>query len=52
VSLDEDRVVVTYDSNALGIARMLDIIQRSVIFPGLRRALGRTTRPTTGTDNP
>ena len=52
VSLDEERVVLTYDSNTLGIAKMIDIIQRSVIFPSLRRAMGRTARPTSGQDTP
>lgn len=52
VSLDEERAVVTYDSNALGIAKMIDIIQRSVIFPSLRRAMGRTAHPTSGQDTP
>lgn len=52
VSLDEERAVVTYDSNTLGIAKMIDIIQRSVIFPSLRRAMGRTAHPTSGQDTP
>ena len=48
MSLDEGRVVVTYDSNTLGVAKMIDVIQRSVIFPGLRRAIGRTAHPAGG----
>jgi copper chaperone CopZ len=50
VSLEEERVVLTYDSNALGIAKMIDVIQRSVIFPGLRRAMKRKVHPANGQD--
>jgi hypothetical protein len=46
VSLEEERVVLTYDSNALGIAKMIDVIQRRVIFPGLRRGMKRPAPPT------
>ncbi len=52
IAREEERVVLTYDSNTLGIAKMIDIIQRSVIFPSLRRAMGRTARPTSGQDTP
>jgi len=52
VSLDEERVVLSYDSNTLGIAKMIDVIQRSVIFAGLRRGMKRTAHPTSGRDTP
>ena len=42
VSLDEERAIVTYDSNALGVSKLMDAVQRSVLLPGLRRAIGRT----------
>jgi len=52
VSLNEERAVVTYDSNTLGVAKMIEVIQRSVILPGLRRAIGRTAHPTSGPGAP
>ena len=52
VSLEEERVVLTYDSNTLGIAKMIDVIQRSVIFPGLRRGMKRAAPPMSGEGTP
>jgi len=48
VSLAEERAVVTYDSNVLAVSKLIDAVQRSVLFPGLRRAIGRTPKAAGG----
>jgi hypothetical protein len=35
---------VDYDPQVLTVARMVEAVQGTVILPGLRRAIGRTTR--------
>jgi copper chaperone CopZ len=44
VNLEQERATVDYDPQVLTVARMVETVQGIVILPGLRRAIGRTTR--------
>ncbi len=44
VNLEQERATVDYDPQGLTVARMLEAVHGTVILPGLRRAIARTTR--------
>ncbi len=48
MDLEGERAIVDYDSRVLTIARMVEAIGRTVILPGVRRAIARTTRARRG----
>lgn len=48
VSLERERAIVNYDPDALTVPKMVEAIQRSVVFPSLRRVIERTVRPRRG----
>ncbi|MFI5339729.1 MAG: hypothetical protein ACHQ7N_07815 [Candidatus Methylomirabilales bacterium] len=48
MSLEREGAVVDYDPSALTVPMMVETIQRTVVLPRLRRAIGRTAGPRRG----